>query len=153
MAMLAGGNEELGATLAMVNALLNGTSALLLLGGYVTIRRGRRDLHWRFMVGAFTVSCLFLVSYIVRVLVSGTHRYPGGGVWKAIYLAVLSSHMLLAMAVPPLALRTLYLAIYKRYGEHRKIVRFTWPIWMYVSVTGVLVYLMLYHLAPALHPR
>jgi protein SCO1 len=142
---LLGGNEELGSRLAMLNAILNGTSALLLLCGFVAIRKKRVDIHWRCMVGAFTVSCLFLVSYIVRVLVSGTHRYPGGGIGKVVYLAVLTSHMFLAMAVPPLALRTLYLALKKRFAEHRRIVRFTWPIWMYVSVTGVVVYLMLYH--------
>ncbi|HEX6836768.1 MAG TPA: DUF420 domain-containing protein [Polyangia bacterium] len=140
-----GGNEELGATLALCNALLNGTSALLLLGGWVAIRRGRRDVHWKFMAGAFTVSCLFLVSYVIRVLISGTHRYPGSGVWKAIYLTVLMTHMLLAVLVPPLAVRTLFLAVKRRFDEHRRIVRFTWPIWMYVSVTGVLVYVLLYH--------
>jgi putative membrane protein len=144
--MIAGaGNETLGATLALVNALLNGSSALLLFGGWLSIRRGRRDVHWKLMAGAFTVSCLFLVSYVVRVLVSGTHRYPGSGAWKAIYLAVLTTHMLLAITVPPLALRTLYLAIKRRFAEHRRLVRFTWPIWMYVSVTGVLVYVLLYH--------
>jgi len=140
-----GGNEELGATLALCNAMLNGTAALLLFGGWVAIRRGRRDVHWKLMAGAFTVSCLFLVSYVIRVLISGTHKYPGGGAWKAIYLAVLVSHMLLAITVPPLALRTLFLALKRRYDEHRRIVRFTWPIWMYVSVTGVLVYVLLYH--------
>ena len=144
-AVATGGSEKLGATLALCNALLNGTAALLLLGGWVAIRRGRRDVHWKLMAGAFTVSCLFLVSYIARVLISGTHRDPGGGAWKAIYLVVLMTHMTLAMAVPPLALRPLCLAFKRRYAEHRRIVRFTWPIWMYVSVTGVLVYLLLYH--------
>ena len=145
MAMIGGGNEELGATLALCNAIMNGTSALLLLCGLVAIRRGRRDVHWKFMAGAFTVSCLFLISYVIRVLVSGTHKYPGTGAWKAIYLAILMSHMLLAITVPPLALRTLFRALKKRYPEHRRLVRFTWPIWMYVSVTGVLVYVLLYH--------
>jgi putative membrane protein len=137
--------ESLGATLAMGNALMNGTAALLLLGGWVAIRRGRRDVHWKLMAGAFTVSCLFLISYVTRVLVSGTHRYPGDGMWKTIYLVVLLTHMALAIIVPPLALRTLYLARKKRFADHRRIVRFTWPIWMYVSVTGVVVYLLLYH--------
>jgi putative membrane protein len=145
MAMIGGGNEELGATLALCNAIMNGTSALLLACGWVAIRRGRRDVHWKFMAGAFTVSCLFLVSYVIRVFVSGTHKYPGTGAWKAIYLAILMTHMLLAITVPPLALRTLFLAIKKRYAEHRRLVRYTWPIWMYVSVTGVLVYVLLYH--------
>ena len=140
-----GHNETLGSTLAFCNALLNGTAALLLLGGWITIKNGRRDIHWKLMAAAFTVSCLFLVSYIVRILVSGTHNYPGSGAWKTIYFTILITHMLLAIAVPPLALRTLFLAMKKRYGEHRRIVRFTWPIWMYVSVTGVVVYLLLYH--------
>lgn len=137
--------ESLGATLALVNALLNGTAAVCLLGGWLAIRRGRRDLHWKWMASAFTVSCLFLVSYLVRVALSGTHRYPGGGAWRLVYLAILMTHMLLAMAVPPLAVRTLYLALKRRYAEHRRLVRFTLPIWMYVSVTGVAVYVLLYH--------
>jgi putative membrane protein len=143
--MARGGNEELGAMLALCNAILNGTAALLLTCGFVAIRRGRRDVHWKFMAAAFSVSCLFLVSYVTRVLISGTHKYPGTGAWKAIYLAVLMTHMLLAITVPPLALRTLFLARKRRYAEHKKLVRFTWPIWMYVSVTGVLVYMLLYH--------
>jgi putative membrane protein len=143
--MARGGNEELGAMLALCNAILNGTAALLLTCGFAAIRRGRRDVHWKFMAAAFSVSCLFLVSYVTRVLISGTHKYPGTGAWKAIYLAVLMTHMLLAITVPPLALRTLFLARKRRYAEHKKLVRFTWPIWMYVSVTGVVVYMLLYH--------
>ena len=140
-----GHNEKLGSILALCNAIMNGTAAVLLLCGWVTIRRGRRDIHWKFMTGAFIVSCLFLISYVTRVLVSGTHYYPGRGAWKAIYFSVLITHMLLAITVPPLALRTLFLARKKRYAEHKRIVRYTWPIWMYVSVTGVLVYVLLYH--------
>ncbi|MCU1277300.1 MAG: hypothetical protein JWM53_846 [bacterium] len=143
--MIFGNNEELGSTLALCNAFMNGTSALLLFGGWASIRRGRRDVHWKFMAAAFTVSCLFLISYIVRNFVSGTHKYPGSGAWKAIYFTILITHMLLAITVPPLALRTLFLAVKRRYAEHRRIVRFTWPVWMYVSVTGVIVYLLLYH--------
>jgi putative membrane protein len=139
------GSEQTGATLALCNAIMNGSSALLLFCGWVAIRRRRPDVHWKLMAGAFVVSCLFLVSYVVRVLVSGTHKYPGTGPWKTIYLAVLITHMILAITVPPLALRTLFLARKRRYAEHKKIVRFTWPIWMYVSVTGVLVYVLLYH--------
>jgi putative membrane protein len=139
------GSEETGATLALCNAIMNGSSALLLLGGWMAIRRRRPDVHWKFMAAAFVVSCLFLVSYVTRVLVSGTHKYPGTGPWKTIYLAVLITHMILAITVPPLALRTLFLARKKRYAEHKSIVRFTWPIWMYVSVTGVVVYVLLYH--------
>lgn len=137
--------ESLGAALALCNALLNGTAALLLLAGWASIRRGRRDLHWKCMAGAFGVSCLFLVCYLVRVWLSGTHRYPGTGAWRVVYLCVLSTHMFLAMAVPPLAVRTLWLAVTKRYDAHKRLVRFTLPIWVYVSVTGVAVYVLLYH--------
>ena len=138
-------HEAVGATLAMCNALLNGSAALLLGAGYVAIKRGRRDIHARFMVAAFSVSCLFLISYLTRIFISGTHYYPGHGLWKVIYLVVLSSHMLLAVATPPLAIVTLRLALKKRFAAHRKLVKYTWPIWMYVSVTGVLVYVLLYH--------
>jgi putative membrane protein len=138
-------HQALGATLAFCNALLNGTSALLLLGGWIAIRRRRPDVHWKCMASAFVVSTVFLISYLARVALSGTHRYPGSGTWRAIYLLVLTTHMLLAITVPPLALRTFYLAIKKRYVEHRRLVRFTLPIWMYVSVTGVAVYVLLYH--------
>jgi putative membrane protein len=137
--------EQLGATLAFVNACLNGTSALLLCGGWVAVKSGSRRVHGWLMASAFAVSTVFLISYLVRVFVSGTHRYPGSGAWKAIYLAVLLSHMLLAVATPPLAIRTLYLAWKRRFVEHRRIVRFTLPVWLYVSVTGVLVYALLYH--------
>jgi putative membrane protein len=138
-------NEHLGSQLALLNATLNGTAAVLLLIGWVAIKRGERKLHGFMMASAFVVSALFLVSYLTRVVVSGTHYYPGGGVWKAIYVTVLMSHMLLAVATPPLAIRTVFLAWKKRFAEHKRIVRFTLPIWMYVSVTGVLVYVLLYH--------
>jgi putative membrane protein len=137
--------ETIGTTLALVNALLNGTSALLLGAGYVAIKRKRPDIHKRFMVSAFVVSCLFLCSYLTRVLLTGTHYYPGHGFWKVVYLLVLSSHMLLAVATPPLAIGALWLATKRRFGAHRKVVKYAWPIWMYVSVTGVMVYLLLYH--------
>jgi putative membrane protein len=138
-------NEGLGANLALLNATLNGTAAVLLVCGWLAIRRGERRIHGWMMASAFVVSSLFLISYLVRVAVSGTHRYPGAGAWKAIYLAVLMSHMLLAVATPPLAIRTVWLAWKRRFDEHRRIVRFTLPVWMYVSVTGVLVYVLLYH--------
>jgi putative membrane protein len=137
--------EAFGAMLALTNALLNGTAALLLIVGYFAIRQKRRELHWKSMLTAFVVSSLFLTSYLIRIAITGTHRYPGHGVWRAIYLGVLASHVLLAIAVPPLALRTFFLAYKKRFAEHKRIVRFTLPIWLYVSVTGVVVYLLLYH--------
>jgi putative membrane protein len=138
-------NESLGATLALVNATLNGTAALLLTFGWLAMRRKQRRLHGWLMGSAFVVSTIFLVCYLIRVGVSGTHRYPGAGAWKMFYLAILISHMLLAVATPPLAIRTIQLALTKRFAAHRRLVRFTLPIWMYVSATGVLVYVLLYH--------
>lgn len=137
--------EGLGATLAALNAVLNGTAAVLLGAGFFAIRAGRRRLHGWLMGGAFAVSTLFLASYLARVALTGTHRYPGAGFFRLVYLAVLSSHMLLAMAVPPLAIRSVFLAWKGRFAEHRRIVRWTLPVWLYVSITGVLVYLLLYH--------
>ena len=137
--------NELGAKLAFLNACLNGTAALLLFAGWRAIKAGNRWLHARLMIAAFVVSSVFLISYLTRVFISGTHRYPGAGIWKAIYLAVLSSHMLLAVATPPLAIFALWLAAKQRFATHRKIVKYTLPIWMYVSVTGVAVYVLLYH--------
>jgi putative membrane protein len=131
--------------LAFVNACLNGSAALCLFVGWRAIKSGNRRFHAWMMASAFVISCVFLVSYLTRVALSGTHHYPGTGAWKAIYLAVLFSHMTLAVVTPPLAIRTLYLALKQRFVEHRRIVRFTLPIWMYVSVTGVVVYVLLYH--------
>ena len=138
-------HEQLGAQLAFVNALLNGTAAILLFGGWLAIRNRRADIHWKCMASAFVVSCLFLTSYLTRIAISGTHNYPGHGLWRSIYFAVLIPHVILAIAVPPLALRSLYLARKKRFGDHKRIVRYALPIWMYVSVTGVMVYVLLYH--------
>ena len=137
--------SALGDWLALVNACLNGLAGALLLGGRIAIARKRVDTHRRMMIAAFVVSTVFLASYLTRVALTGTHRYPGTGAWKAIYLAVLFSHMTLAVATPPLAIRSLWLALRKRLDAHRRLVKVAWPIWMYVSVTGVLVYLLLYH--------
>jgi len=137
--------EQLGQTLALVNASLNGTAAVLLTCGWLAIRSGRRTLHGWLMGAAFSVSTLFLLSYLTRVVISGTHRYPGGGAWKIIYLAVLLSHMLLAVITPPLAIRALYLAWKRRFDAHKRVTRYALPIWLYVSITGVAVYLLLYH--------
>ncbi len=137
--------EELARILPVVNACLNGLSALLLINGLLAIRRRERTLHGRMMGAAFVSSTLFLISYLTRWAISGTHRFGGAGLWKLVYLAILFSHMALAMAVVPLVLRTLFLALKRRFEEHRRLARITFPIWMYVSVTGVIVYLMLYH--------
>ena len=136
-----------GYTLATLNASLNGTAACLLFAGWVAIRSGKQQIHKRFMISAFVISCLFLISYITRVIMEGTHRYPGEGFWRIFYLTMLATHVVLAATIPFLAIRTIYLALKGRFKSHRKIAVITWPIWMYVSITGVLIYFMLYHWA------
>jgi putative membrane protein len=140
----------LAAFLPAWNAALNASSAVLLLLGFRAIRAGARERHRRLMVAAVAVSALFLVSYLLRVALTGTHRFPGHGPVKWLYLAILLSHTVLAVAVAPMALRTLFLGWRERVGEHRRLARLTLPVWLYVSVTGVLVYLLLYQLAPRL---
>jgi putative membrane protein len=137
--------------LPTLNAALNAASATLLFLGWRAIRAGRRDVHKRFMLAACGVSVAFLVSYLTRVALTGTHRFPGDGTLRTVYLFVLATHTVLAAATAPLAVRTLWLPFRQRFAEHRRIARWTLPVWMYVSVTGVAVYVMLYHLAPRLH--
>jgi uncharacterized membrane protein YozB (DUF420 family) len=137
-------------TLPALNACLNATSFVLLSLGYLFIRQRRVTLHLRCMLGALLASAVFLVGYLSRMALSGPHRFPGVGWVKTFYLALLFSHMVLAVVVLPLIFRALYLAAKQRFAEHRRITRWAWPIWMYVSLTGVVVYFMLYHLAPRL---
>ncbi len=133
-------------TLAAANACLNATSAVFAVTGFLVIRRTRNmALHRTLMWAAFVSSCLFLASYLTRFALSGDTRFAGEGGWRVFYLGLLASHVLLAMAIVPLVLRTLYLALRRRFEQHRKIARWTLPIWTYVSVTGVAVYFMLYH--------
>jgi len=135
--------------LPTVNAVLNSASAVLLCLGYRCIRRGQVAAHRACMVGAFTVSVLFLVSYLTYHAQVGSVRFPGTGALRALYLTILVSHSVLAAVVPPLAVLTLYRALRGQVDRHRRLARWTLPIWLYVSVTGVVVYLMLYHLVSA----
>lgn len=135
----------LGEFLARANAVLNASSFILLITGFALVRAGRLDAHRRAMKGAFLVSVVFLASYLTRFALTGSHRFGGTGALKALYLAVLFSHMVLAVVTVPLVLRTLYLAMKGRRDEHRRIARVTFPIWSYVSLTGVVVYVLLYH--------
>jgi uncharacterized membrane protein YozB (DUF420 family) len=134
-----------------INAALNLTCFVLLVLGRMAIARDDVALHRRRMLGAFTAASIFLVSYVIRFATTGVHRYPGEGWDKTVYLFTLFSHMTLAVVLVPLVIGALRRALRGDFPAHKRIVRFTWPIWVYVSVTGVLVYLMLYHLAPALH--
>lgn len=137
--------ETLGSVLPVVNASLNSFSALLLGAGFYFVKQRQIAAHQRCMTAAFWVSGLFLVCYLLRISLTGTHRFPGEGAAKLVYLAILFSHMALAAVTPVLAIRAIYLARNKRIDEHRRLVRYAWPIWMYVSITGVVVYAMLYH--------
>lgn len=127
-----------------INAALNGASAVLVLLGWRAIRAGRRERHRALMLSAFGTSVLFLVGYLTRVALTGTHRFPGVGALRVAYLALLGSHTLLAAAAVPLVLRALWLASRRRFQAHRKLARITLPVWLYVSVTGVVVYVVLY---------
>jgi putative membrane protein len=135
-----------------INAALNLTCFVYLIGGRFAIARGDRVLHRRRMLGAFAASAVFLVSYVIRFATTGAHKYPGDGWDRALYLVLLFSHMALALVLVPLVVGALRRGLRGDFAAHRRIVRFTYPVWMYVSVTGVIVYLMLYHLAPVLHP-
>ena len=129
--------------LPALNALLNSISAVLIACGIVAIKNRRRTAHQRFMTAAAVTSALFLVSYVIKTLFHGTTPYGGEGLLRAVYLAVLFSHLTLAIAVVPMALASIFLGWKRRFDRHRPIGRWTYPLWLYVSVTGVLVYFML----------
>ncbi len=139
-------SQSLGDTLAAVNACLNSLSAVFLLAGYGFAKAHKPAAHKKCMFAALLVSAVFLACYLTRFYLTGAHRYTGEGVLRVVYFGMLFSHMTLAAAVPPLALRAVWLALKGRLDDHRRIVRYAWPVWLYVSVTGVLVYLMLYKL-------
>jgi uncharacterized membrane protein YozB (DUF420 family) len=131
---------------AALNATLNGTSAILLAGGYAAIRQGKIAVHERFMISAFVGSCVFLVSYLVYHYRVGHVVFQGQGVIRLIYFVLLISHTILAIAIVPLILITLRRGLTERFDKHRAIARWTLPLWFYVCVTGVIVYVMVYQL-------
>jgi putative membrane protein len=130
--------------LPAVNASLNALSGILLLVGYVLIRTRRIAQHRAVMIAAFVTSSIFLVCYLVYHAQVGNVRFTRTGAVRPIYFTILITHIILAAAVPPLAIVTLWRGLSARFDKHRRIARWTWPIWMYVSVTGVLVYVLLY---------
>ncbi len=131
--------------LATINALLNMISATLSVAGYWQIRKGCVNRHHSLMLGAVAASALFFVSYLAYHSVIGSKPFGGTGVWRIIYFSILLSHTLLAIAVVPLVLVTLRHAFVGNFHSHKTVARWTFPIWVYVSATGVVVYLMLYH--------
>jgi len=130
--------------LPALNATLNAVSGVLLTGGYAMIRRRRVAAHRAFMIAAWVVSVMFLASYTVYHAFAGSKPYPGTGAMRLLYFAILITHVVLAAVVLPLAVATLARALAKNYPGHKRLARWTLPIWLYVSVTGVVVYLMLY---------
>ena len=129
-----------------VNATLNGLGAVLLVLGYAFIRQKKISAHRACMVGAFALSILFLISYLIYHYQAGSVKFQGTGGLRIFYLTILASHSLLAAIVPFLAVMTFWRALREQFDKHRRIARWTLPIWLYVSVTGVVVYWMLYHL-------
>jgi uncharacterized membrane protein YozB (DUF420 family) len=129
-----------------LNAFLNGSSAVLIGCGYYLIKTGRREAHKRMMIAAVVTSALFLISYLYYhvVLRAGVTHFKGEGVWRPVYFGILLSHTFLAVVVVPLVLITLSRALKGNFARHKAIARYTFPIWMYVSVTGVVIFVMLY---------
>jgi putative membrane protein len=131
------------AMLPAANAFFNACSATALAGGYISIKRGKREVHTRFMLSAVAFSALFLASYVVYHSFHGDTRFPGHGIVRPIYFSILISHIVLSVVALPMILSTLYYAATGRFRSHRRIARFTLPVWFYVSVTGVVVFAML----------
>jgi uncharacterized membrane protein YozB (DUF420 family) len=141
------GLNNVGVTdLPALNATLNATAAVLLSIGYVLIRKGRIETHRKVMLAAFATSSLFLISYLVYHANVGSKHFPGHGAIRTIYFTILLTHTILAAIIVPLVLITLSRALSARFDRHRTIARLTLPIWLYVSVTGVIVYWMLYQM-------
>lgn len=134
--------------LPALNAVLNALSATLLLLGFLAIRRGRRETHQRFMVAALVTSTLFLSSYLVYHALHGSTPFLRQGPVRAVYFVILISHVVLAVVNLPLIITTVWRAVRGDFERHRRVAKLTWAMWMYVSVTGVLVYLMLYRWFP-----
>ena len=130
---------------AALNATLNGLSGILLVGGYTAIRAHKVQVHKRFMVSAFIVSCVFLISYLIYHYRVGHVPFQGQGIIRPIYFVLLTSHTILAITIVPLILITLRRAWLEKFDKHKIIARWTLPLWFYVCVTGVIVYVMLYH--------
>jgi uncharacterized membrane protein YozB (DUF420 family) len=133
----------------VINASLNGASAVLLLTGHSMIKRGRMAAHRALMLTAIVTSSLFLVSYLYYHWHVGSVRFQGQGWSRPLYFTILFSHTILAAAIVPLVIITLIRALRERFDRHRAIARWTYPLWLYVSVTGVVIYFMLYHLFAA----
>ena len=132
--------------LPALNATLNGIAALFLVTGFMLIKRQRRELHKRCMLAALTASTLFLISYVIYHANTGSRPFPGTGPIRVIYFSILITCVILAALILPLALVTTFRGLRAQYARHVKVARWTLPVWLYVSVTGVIIYLMLYQM-------
>jgi len=132
--------------LPTLNAILNTTSAILLIFGYRNIKRGKRDVHKKFMLTALAVSILFFISYSIYHSQVGSVPYPRHDWTRPLYFALLIPHAFLAAAMVPFIILAVWFALKSRFAAHKKIVRWLWPVWIFVSVSGVVIYVMLYHL-------
>lgn len=139
-------------SLAPLNAILNGTAFVLLVAGFIFIKRKQVSAHRACMIAALIVSALFLTSYLTYHYNVGDVRFSGTGWIRPVYFAILIPHVILAGLIVPLALTTVYFALKGRFVSHKKIARWTWPLWIYVSVTGVVIYFMLYKLYTPIMP-
>jgi putative membrane protein len=131
--------------LATLNALLNSAALICVFSGLRAIKRRKIVVHKRFMLSAFVLSLIFLTSYITRIVMFGDTKFPGQGIVRPMYFFVLISHVLLAVAIAPFVLYTVWLGLSKRYIRHKRLAPKVAPVWIYVLATGVLVYLMLHH--------
>lgn len=131
------------AILPLINCILNSASSLCLIGGLIAIKKSAKKIHMTFMASAFIFSTLFLITYIIYHSLHGDTHYLGQGIMRPIYFFVLASHILLTIAGLPLILTTFFFALTSNFPYHKKIARITYPIWLYISVTGVLIYILL----------
>jgi putative membrane protein len=134
--------------LPALNAVLNGTAGILLVIGYFYIRQGNMAAHKKVMISAFVVSSIFLISYLIYHAHAGSTKFLGTGFIRPVYFSILISHIILAAVIVPMAIITMFRGLKARYDKHKRIARWTLPVWLYVSVTGVIIYVMLYHLYP-----
>ncbi len=130
--------------LPTLNALLNSISAVFLLFGFINIKKGRADVHKKFMIAALITSALFLTSYLIYHAQVGSNPYPHYDWTRTLYFLILVPHILLAAIMTPFILFLVFFALRQKFDKHKKLARWVWPVWMYVSVSGVIVYLMLY---------
>jgi len=146
--LLEAGEAALLESISIAIPVLNGLSAILLVTAFAAIRRGNLERHRNLMLTNLCVSILFLICYVVQIATVGHKSFPGDDWVRVVFLTILTTHTILAVCLVPLALRTFFLAFRQRFSEHRRIARITFPVWLYVSVTGVVIYWMVNHLRP-----